>query len=360
MAKGLGTKMLESVREAFRSATEVTLMPILAALFASAAMCLAVYVRPSLLMMAMPEAVVRNQNMNAQEWAAVHVANETGPKVIVLGGSQAWAAFQSLGESHGDKGEVPIYNCAFDRQSVFDSMCAVFNTKLDSDTYIFIHISPGRLRRAPESLGVASAWGMLDYSGTFDALRNVNVEIKDENRDRRLINRLSNIIKYPFSPPVKFLDPVPHVKRLALKNIRRGTSPYDFSDGTESVMNALRIMKEYVDGKGAHLYLIEYPFNWEFPYGTPGWDPQAHGDKKVREWLEGVAADPGRLTQINDFTPEYDARIHSLGIPVISFRDDSSFSSADFRDSVHLRAGGARRFLPIFRDVLEALSSKKS
>ncbi len=345
----------ESLQSLWRSIVTPNLWSIVAAIVCCCGLAVAIHIDSRLVMRLVPVALLEGHDRDYSEYRMVNFApGDEDYRIYLLGGSQIGSTVHGVrdfGVVRDGKLLLHVLDGHFMGQTLLESLAAVTELPIDEKTYVFLHLSPDRLATAMRGIR-DDGFAFLRYNAAQRLLQKRGIDIPDPDKTRRLVDRTAVMLRYAYRPLYPLAkDPVVRVDEFVRDSIaspqviRRDPISDEQADRARIILEATR---DYVEGRGGHVYLLELPFNMDFPKGTPGWDPLQHQDLMVRKWLEEMQLKGTELTQVSELTPQYYQISRNLGVPVVSLQDTEAFPPSLFYDSVHLNPEGAKRALSLF------------
>lgn len=361
--------MLIVLKEIYKSAVNIRAYPVVVGLILANLIAFGLVFSPSAILKHFPETFFGNTHTRIQ-WGVLNFENEETPacRVYIFGGSQVIQGFppakqlQGLADKQFD--QVQIFEAAFSGQSMFDSFVLLSNLPIDSQTVIFLQVSPSRLKEKARLIG--SSRLTLDPSEVLSEMHEAGFNLVDSDRTSRICRELIILATRAFRPYDKLATEAKYVNNSAqfvARLMPRPTQPnkaaaqgmVQAQEGSISDMDVLRVVQKYVRERGGQLYLFEMARNVYFPKGMPGWAPQDHEDQAVKMWLSRLHNKSSKgQAESSRFSHGFYQKVKESGVPFISFHSPTLYDAQDYYDSVHLRSSGREIFLPLFFDALKS------
>ena len=274
--------MLPVLKEIYKSAVNVRACPLVVGLLLAIVIAFGLVLYPSAIIRHLPETFFGNTHTRTQ-WRVLNLENETPltHRVYVLGGSQVIQGFppakelQELADKQVD--HVQLFEGAFSGQSLFDSFVLLSNLPIDSQTIIFLQISPSRFQGKARLISASRL--MLETSEVLNEMREEGFDITDTDRTSRICRELIILATRAFRPYDKLAtearyvnDPAQFVARLLPRPTQQSKAETKAQVPNISIsdMDVLHVIQKYIRKRGARLYLFEMPHNMSFPKGMAG------------------------------------------------------------------------------------------
>jgi hypothetical protein len=320
------------------------------------------------------------EEWNAQKEVLLYEQKEKY-QVFALGGSQFLQGFPyrndittKYKEKYGE--QIDFLEVGFSLQSISDSLLLLSQLPIDSNTLVLIHISPGRLSsnivngcndsklsliyNDKYSNIVNSEYNFNCYLGKYRASISLATDVA--YRWIRALIKGSDIHSEfdKFRTENIFLqDPKQFVKQFVEDMIFQselevltGNNNFTKNAGHKIfIQEFYKLVKDYVEGFGGTIVLLEMPFNEKFLENNPVYSPENYlDDMAVHDWLVNNTIN-GNSHALSKLSKGYYKEVESLGIPMVSMRSPI-FYGQDFYDSMHMTHNGREKFIPKFINIL--------
>lgn len=289
-----------------------------------------------------------------------------------MGGSQVLQAFpensdfQSMARDYlGD--DVIALSAGYSTQSLLESFLIISNLPIDENTLVFVHYSPDRVsghRKAETVEDFYDTKLFLDKTTVAAMLLEQGFSLpKSSNKMENLSRVVNNLLEGKeyerFLSERKYIEnPTRWVERKFSFGSKVSREAKEFV----SPEDTLAAIIEYVSSRKGKVFLLELPFNHDFPLHTAGWMPEGHiGPVKERlEQLKQSKIENGAVAQPAKLTEEYYAQARRYGDKYISLDDKGKYEAADFYDSMHMRSSGRKKLMPEFFDAVKKIMKKET
>jgi hypothetical protein len=310
---------------------------------------------------------------NAQKEVVLYEQKEKY-QVFALGGSQFLQGFpyrdDVITEYKKKYGEqIDFLEVGFSLQSISQSLLLLSQLPIDSNTLIFIHISPNRLNDNAVN-GCNDSPLSLIYNEKYSNVVNSKYDLNCYFSKFRASISLFTDIAYKWirafvkgkDTPYRFdkfyteneflQNPNKFVKQFVRDRILQSEleGPTDNNNLTKNggQKEFYKLVKDYVNSLGGTVVLLEMPFNENFLESNSAYAPGNHlDDMVVYNWLVDNNLNGGLFKLSKDYYEE----VELLEIPMISMRNPM-FYGQDFYDSMHMTHNGRKKFIPKFINIL--------
>jgi hypothetical protein len=302
-------------------------------------------------------------------------------QVFALGGSQLLQGFpysnDVIDEYKKIYGEqIDFLEIGFSGQSMSESFLLLSKLPINTNTLIFLHVSPGRISDNSVDECADSRLPLL-YNEKYSSIVNTTYDFKCHLRKSRAsVSLLSDIVYGQIRAFFKgdstlsvfnkfyaenrfFQNSNKFVKQLARDKMLQSKTEAIVDDHKHkkvdnkrmSVQDYYKLIKDYVEGHGGTIVLLEMPWNERFLDNNPAYSPENHRDDiVVYNWIvENIVN--GDVYSLSRLSEDYYQKVKSLNTPMISLRS-STFYGQDFYDSMHMTRNGRIKFIPKFINIL--------